>query len=45
MLWIVWYWKVKVENYTMDWGSGLDRLCQRDEGDGMSGLRGKGGVL
>ena len=29
----------------MDWGSGLDMLCQRDEGDWMSGLRGKGGVL
>ena len=45
MLWIVWYWKVKVENYTMDWGSGPDMFCQRDEGDWMSGQRGKGGVL
>ena len=45
MLWIVWYWKVKVENYTMDWGSGPDMVCQRDEGDWMSGQRGKGGVL
>ena len=45
MLWIVWYWEVKVENNTMDWGSGPEMLCQRDEGDWMRGQRGKGGVL
>ena len=45
MLWIMWYWKVKVENYTMDWGSGPNMLFQRDEGDWMSGQRGKGRVL